>query len=405
MKQISNWIFGSFFRTIGRLLVFVLLGVLIAHFVDFGSLKDNFSITNLLGIETIKASSFSQQYSTWYKENGSGYSASGGFSWATVTGNGNADYYTQDFYYGTNNNTLNVKNYDYLEFQVSKFLYKGSSIYEIGDITSSQMRCNVHNVYEELGSQVVEYTDFEYHIDYFTCPASSSDTTTYTDKINVSIQPRIYYGSGGWSICKFTYCTDTNCTLRCDLANNHKSSGFKGIRFFTKTMGRNTTLFTDTYNYTIGLSNGFNSVISDTTQITGEINSQTQQQQQQHNETMNYLEDSNTTQAESEASDFFSDFEVEDHGGLSGIITAPLSTIQSLLNNTCTNLVLPLPFVNENLTLPCMNSIYTEHFGAFFTIYQTIILAIISYRCLRSLFYDVRGFINPDDDRIEVMDL
>ena len=117
------------------------------------------------------------------------------------------------------------------------------------------------------------------------------------------------------------------------------------------------------------------------------------------------ITDDDVGEAENSATSFFDDFEVSDYGGLSGIITAPLNTISNLVSNTCTPLVLPLPFVNQNLTLPCLDSIYSEHFGSFYTIYQAILLAIISYRCIRSLFYDTRGFINPEDDRIEVLDL
>ena len=101
---------------------------------------------------------------------------------------------------------------------------------------------------------------------------------------------------------------------------------------------------------------------------------------------------------------FFNNFEDNDYG-LSDIITLPLQFIQNLTSNTCQNLVLPLPFVNQNLTLPCMNSIYQEYFGSFFTMYQAITTGLIGYWVAVRIYALVKGFKDPEDDKIEVMDL
>ena len=396
MKQISNWVFGSFFRTIGRLLVFVLLGVLIANFVDFGNLKDNFNITNLLGIETIKASEVYDGYTwinTYYsdEQRTNARASEGLFSY--FDGN-TATSYNANYTYNYNYfNTVDLSNW-------------------IGGNVQFEYELSMPQVYTTATSTIYadDYCDrwdwgsidsFNNVIRWNCARVSQGQDSTITDREYIypkySIKAYLMVGNNNLAVpCEVNQSVNR---IICPIQDN--AIDVHGLRVDTKVFYNTST--NTTYRFKFGKEMiRYRNVEKD---INTSINSQTQQQQQQHNETMNYLEDSNTTQAENEASDFFSDFEVEDHGGLSGIITAPLSTIQSLLNNTCTNLVLPLPFVNENLTLPCMNSIYTEHFGAFFTIYQTIILAIISYRCLRSLFYDVRGFINPDDDRIEVMDL
>ena len=91
--------------------------------------------------------------------------------------------------------------------------------------------------------------------------------------------------------------------------------------------------------------------------------------------------------------------------GLTGIITAPLNTITSLTSKTCSPLVLPIPYLNENLTLPCMSTIYSDTFGSAFTMYQTITTALIGYWCVVRIFAIVKGMKDPQDDKIEVVDL
>ena len=116
------------------------------------------------------------------------------------------------------------------------------------------------------------------------------------------------------------------------------------------------------------------------------------------------INDSNVSDTTNDASNFFSNFNTNTHG-LTGIITSPLLAIQSLTSQTCEPLVLPLPFVNENLTLPCMRSIYLEYFGDFMTLYDIITLGIISYWVLVRIFALVKDFKNPEHDEIEVVDL
>ena len=116
------------------------------------------------------------------------------------------------------------------------------------------------------------------------------------------------------------------------------------------------------------------------------------------------INNSDSSGATSDASNFFSNFTTDTHG-LTGIITAPLNAINSLTSSQCSPLVLPLPFVNENLTLPCMRSIYEQHFGSFMTLYDVITLGIVSYWVMVRIFSLVKDFKNPEHDEIEVVDL
>lgn len=116
------------------------------------------------------------------------------------------------------------------------------------------------------------------------------------------------------------------------------------------------------------------------------------------------INNSNTTDSTNEAGGFFNDFTTDTHG-LTAIITTPLSLISSITSASCSPLVLPLPYVDKDLTLPCMSSIYSDYFGDFLTIYHIITFGIVAYWVCVRIFNLVKDFKNPDHDEIEVLDL
>ena len=116
------------------------------------------------------------------------------------------------------------------------------------------------------------------------------------------------------------------------------------------------------------------------------------------------LTNSDTNEASSSANEFFSGFESDDFG-LSSIITAPLNLIKSITSSTCTPIGFKAPFVDQQITLPCMGNIYKKYFGSFLTLYQTITFGIVAYWVSVNIFFMVKGFKDPDSDRIEVLDL
>ena len=83
--------------------------------------------------------------------------------------------------------------------------------------------------------------------------------------------------------------------------------------------------------------------------------------------------------ATQDGADFILDFDTNTFG-LTSIVTAPLNLIQSLTSSTCSELELPLPFLNnKKLILPCMTTIYQSTFGSLFTMYQTITFGRVVY--------------------------
>lgn len=156
------------------------------------------------------------------------------------------------------------------------------------------------------------------------------------------------------------------------------------------------------------------SIINSLNQITSSNNQVIYEQQQTNTkleETKQVLEDTketitddDTSESTSEATDFFEGFDTDTHG-LTSIITAPLELIGNIAGSTCSPLPLQVPFINKTMSLPCMSTIYRNHFGSFLTIYQTITFGITAYWVCVRIFALVKDFKNPEHDEIEVMDL
>ena len=62
MKQIFNWTIGSFFRSIGRIVAYVVIGGFIAYMVNRGGYLRNIKLTDLLGIENVSALALDGNY-------------------------------------------------------------------------------------------------------------------------------------------------------------------------------------------------------------------------------------------------------------------------------------------------------------------------------------------------------
>lgn len=393
MKQIFNWTIGSFFRTIGRTIAFLAMGGLIYYILSTNGFE--FGLKELF-FDKVNASEIYNGY----------YFNSNYYSDLNLTNARGSDGLYGYFDVATTTTWNSSYTYNYMYFNSRDLTqYKDGVIQFEYSLDLPQIRSTV--------TSTIYGSDYCNRWDWLTVDSYNNVIKWGCDRVGESQDSVINdneYIMPIYSIKAFMLNGSGNDAVPCEVNQNTSRivcpitagrNDVHGMLIYTKVFYNSST--NSTYRFKLGkqllLYKNSDTIINDS------INSQTQQQQQNHEETQSYLEDSNTTQAESEATDFFEDFEAPDIGGLGAIITAPLNTIRSLLNSSCSNLVLPLPFVNKNLTLPCMNTIYTEHFGAFFTIYQTIILAVIAYRCIRSIFFDIHGFTNPNDDRIEVMDL
>lgn len=105
----------------------------------------------------------------------------------------------------------------------------------------------------------------------------------------------------------------------------------------------------------------------------------------------------------SSASGFFNNFSNNDHG-LSGIVSSPLRLVKAFTSNTCT----PAKFdiYGKDVELPCSTYLTNrEDVKPFYIAYNIIMGGLISYGCLIGIRKKVDDFKNPDDSKVEVMDL
>lgn len=116
------------------------------------------------------------------------------------------------------------------------------------------------------------------------------------------------------------------------------------------------------------------------------------------------ITNNDTTESSNEANNFFSGFTTDTYG-LTSVITAPLTLIGNITSSQCSPLPLQAPFINQTINLPCFDTIYSQHFGSFYEIYQLVTFGLIAYWVCIKIFNLVKDFKNPDHDEIEVMDL
>lgn len=89
-------------------------------------------------------------------------------------------------------------------------------------------------------------------------------------------------------------------------------------------------------------------------------------------------------------------------GPVDSILNLPLSLLNNLTSNlskSCSPISLPLPFVDKNLELPCLNSIYNKINGVnvFLNSIGVIASAFIIYEYLRKLYIRIDKILNFDN--------
>lgn len=93
--------------------------------------------------------------------------------------------------------------------------------------------------------------------------------------------------------------------------------------------------------------------------------------------------------------------------GLTSILTAPITILNNLAGAeyTCSTVNLPLPYMSDDLELPCMNAYYTTYLGDLYTLWQTVINGIVSYFVIVGILRMVKDAKDPQKDKIEVLAL
>ena len=375
MKKILNWTFGACFRTIGRLLAIFIIAALL---IFIGS-KLGFKLDSIFPIK-VKAATVNQWADNlpalnrvqMYECGASNcYEKTTDFGGISTGGDG-------DRKYVFSSNRLTVDSSGGTVIQTTT-----------GDVLN-QGYLYLTKYYICMNPNISTYNYKIGNANYSTPNNFNAEILAQNDSA-LSTSPGIT--SIGYSSCRLfsgLYVPNTsgnNWTSIQFTSNNTQTTKFAIVSVETENLG----LYTNTIKQIVESANG--NVVSAVNGVKEET--------KKTNDTLN---NDNVDESLTQADSFFNDFTTNTHG-LTGIITAPLNAIQSLTSKSCSPLILPLPFVNENLTLPCMRQIYTEHFGSFMNLYDVIIIGIVSYWVLVRIFTLVKDFKNPDHDEIEVVDL
>lgn len=99
---------------------------------------------------------------------------------------------------------------------------------------------------------------------------------------------------------------------------------------------------------------------------------------------------------------FFDSFSSSDHGGISGIITAPLVAIKKMLDKNCSPLT--ATYKGKEISLPCGYEFWAK-MPAIKEFINLTLGGLLCYNIIRKLYHLIENMKNPDDDRVEVMKL
>ncbi len=153
-------------------------------------------------------------------------------------------------------------------------------------------------------------------------------------------------------------------------------------------------------------NNSTQNIINNNNQNKQEIIDNQNKNQQQTNEKLDGINDSITNDDVDTdgAGSFFNGFNDTDHGGISGVVTAPLKFINKL-TGTCS----PLSFkvLDADIELPCGDTLFWNktEVSSFRITWNILLGGPILYLLLCKLFKVIEGLKNPDDSRVEVMKL
>lgn len=314
MNKIKNWTFGALFRTLGRFLGYIIIGLLIAL------VSTKLGLIMSVNAETVSTSG--TQFNVYVDSNVSNGCSSGegqgyknldtSVNLTSYQGSVSSTYAVSrvDYYTTVNLNagttytleimqSFNPKNWDSFHASAWDYYFEGST-------TNSTSGLNANNV------------------DSYYCYIENINNA-YQVKLHCTFSPKVNLKMLYWR-------TWTNCNAT-------------GVSYF------------NTYTLKIDSVSGVEESINNQTNI---INNQTTKIEEQ-TESINDIKDLLEDNSDVDASRFANLGGYLDPGPLDGILALPLSIINNLntkLHGTCSPIVINLPYVNRDLTIPCISTIF-----------------------------------------------
>lgn len=392
MKTIINWTAGSFFRSIGRIIAYVVIGGFIAYLLNRG----NFDWGRLIGIEKVSASTFTFGYiDNMYNSSGQSIPALPNYLAYNYIQSTNSE---NDFWFNSNHNDNShgmnlISGINYIHFTVLVNPQLDGEYCTIGSSTK-QLTGTWSNTSTGEGGSIAPII---YQYNTMEC---INDTNTFSvvmrqqgDNFNVGVPCSIYGLTNNDQGANFA-------NVSCPVLDNAK--WVSRITFFK--LG---TSFSVTY----ALNRTFYGEKPDGTNISNAINSQTQQQQQQYNDT-------NTTQESTDSSNYILNQQDDTPSGLTSAITSPLRILDNAISGTKNPLCFTLN--GKQSCIPSGDIIWGRSYGSgnhwfdsgyfnprdtFVSFFNIVVAGYLCYKMLLSMMRIFNNAIDPTITRIEVMKL
>lgn len=133
-----------------------------------------------------------------------------------------------------------------------------------------------------------------------------------------------------------------------------------------------------------------------------EVQNSVNQVQEEFSNLNESINSSDIEDSEGVAGSFFDDFKVTDNGGISAVVTAPLSAIEKMVSGTCT----PIEgnYKGKEFSFPCGDTFWSEmpDVKQFLNI---VLGGFLCYGILAKLYLLIDRLKDPEDDRVDVMKL
>ena len=346
MKNIINWTCGSFFRVIGRILAYLVIGGLIATLLS----RSSFKITDLF-FESVKAEQLEQQMLQFYSTTGAVSNS------ASITDDIEKNFYT---YQGpftlkmSGNFILRNQNdqYDSYRMFYAKIGFCVDTVNFLRAYKNGSGGTN-NSVYDMALS--VQDTNQKC---YFNNNSSYDGHLAYV-YISAILDSSIYDSSNH----NIEYIIDQPITI-----TNGRTDISYSVLLVSRVFGDSAQIIDNNDVY-------FNQIIQQQQATTNAINSQSQQQHQDSENTQsvinNGVNQTISTITDDTAPDVNSTLSNDaltgylPPGPLDSVMTLPFQILNSLVNKmgtTCSPIVIPLPFLSNNnqLTIPCISTIFSS---------------------------------------------
>lgn len=390
MKKMSDWIFGSFFRTLGRILCFLLIGFIIALLLSGNDIK----LSDILGITRVYADeNFSYSSSLWnYTYSNPANDCNANLKNCTINGYGsniqlnttkNVSYInTLRFYtYATESNKFLSSNLYIFKFQVCQSEKDFNSIKSRG--RGYSWAYNSNNA--ATGSTAGDPTKFTYSIDDIV-----EDTNCYY--LSFSVKPPIDSRYIGFYFTYTGYGDNVSAAVIPDVDYFNYTGGTINVKSLNVTYTADTNaIIQDSANQIINNQNeNTNTIINNQNENTQNI--------------IDNITDDTINDNDIESGLNLSYDTSQSYGAFSGFLLLPLTWIQQILvpQDACSSINLPLPYLdNKYLTLPCMNDFWNS-LGSLSDLISLVWIAVVGVRIFNGLYLLVVDVTSTQDNAEEL---